>query len=158
MQAVQPPPLNAPPPTPPCSHPLCSWFTVHRVQKKKKHCSWLCKEVCRHMTESGRCPAIQTDINGFLFLLSLTTSNPPSPLHLPHPRQHLSIHASIFCSSLLFLPISSPCLANPGPTPPLHGLVWPSLPPFTHTCACSCTRTHVSASHCTFAGLYTCSI
>lgn len=126
---VQPPPPPTPMPptaqTPPCSHPLCSWFTAHRVQQKKKErkkqqCSWLCGEVRRHMTGSGRCPAIQTDINGFLFLLSLATPPSPKPLR---PSQHLSIRASIFCSSPFFLPISSPCLAIPGPTPPLLGLV-----------------------------------
>lgn len=93
---------------------------------------WLLKsrEMCQHMTGSGRCPAIQTDINGFLFLLSL---GPPTP-------------ANIFPSTLpsfvlpLFFLLSLPLSRHPGSHAPLRGLVWPFLPPFTHT------YTHISRS------------
>lgn len=82
-------------------------------------------EMCQHVTGSGRCPAIQTDINGFLFLLS------PSS---PNPSLHLSIHASIFCSSPFFSQ-SLPPSHHPGSHAPLCGPVWPFLPPLTHTYA-----------------------
>lgn len=61
----------------------------------------------RHMTGSGRCPAIQTDINGFLFLLSLATPPPP-------PHQNHCAPANIFPSALpsfvlpLFFSLSLP--------------------------------------------------
>lgn len=82
-------------------------------------------EMCQHVTGSGRCPAIQVDINGFLFLLSPST---------PSPSLHLSIHASIFCSSPFFS-LSLPLSRHPGSHAPLRGLVRPFLPPLTHTYA-----------------------
>lgn len=156
MRAVGAPPPPAPisstPQTPPCSHPLCSWFTAHRVQQKKKERkkqqrSWLCGEVRRHMTGSGRCPAIQTDINGFLFLLSLATppltkTTAPQPTSF-HPRFHL-----------LFFPFFSPYLFPLSRHPGSHApLAWPRLtfpssvyshvrvPAHTHVL----THTHTSA-------------
>lgn len=79
-------------------------------------------EMCQHVTGSGRCPAILADINGFLFLLS--------PSH-PNPSLHLSIHASIFCSSPFFLSISSYVSPSWVPRP----FVWPCLtfPSFNHS-------------------------
>lgn len=80
-------------------------------------------EMCQHKTGSG--PTIQADIHGFLFLLS------PSSLN---PSLHLSIHASIFCSSPFFS-LSLPLSSHPGSHAPLCGLVGPLLPPLTHTYA-----------------------
>lgn len=166
---VQPPPPPTPmrptAQTPPCSHPLCSWFTAHRVQQKKKErkkqqCSWLCGEVRRHMTGSGRCPAIQTDINGFLFLLSLATP----PLTKTTAPQPTSFHP---CFHLLFFPFFSPYLFPLSRHPGSHApLAWPRLtfpssvyshvrvPAHTHVLS----HTHLPVSHRTFAGLYTCSV
>lgn len=71
-------------------------------------------EMCQHVTGSG--PAIQADINGFLFFCF----HPVSPRN---PSLHLSIHASIFCSSPFSLSISSSVSLSWVPRP----FVWPSL-------------------------------
>lgn len=97
-------------------------------------------EMCQHVTGSGRCPAIQADINGFLFLLS------PSSLN---PSLHLSIHASIFCS-FPFFSLSLPPSYHPGSHAPF---VWPCLtfPSSTH----SHIPTSLSLPH-TQTGQHTC--
>ncbi len=98
-------------------------------------------EMCQHVTGSGRCPAIQADINGFLFLLSPSLPQPqPSSFH---PRFHLlffpfflSISSSV-SPSWVPRPFLWPCLTFPSSTHS-HIRTSPCLLPHTltvhHTC------------------------
>lgn len=77
-------------------------------------------EMCQHVTGSGRCPAIQADINGFLFLLSPSLPQ-PQPTSF-HPRFHLlffpfflSISSSV-SPSWVPRPFLWPCLTFPSST------------------------------------------
>lgn len=106
---------------------------------------WLYKssEMCQHVTGSGRCPAIQANINGFLFLLS---PSPPTPAYI-FPSTLPSFVLPLF-SRYLF-----PCLAILGPTPLCVAL---SDLSFLHL------LTHVRTSlyllpH-TLTGLHTCTV
>lgn len=92
-------------------------------------------EMCQHVTGSGRCPAIQADINGFLFLLSPSLPQ-PQPTSF-HPRFHLlffpfflSISSSV-SPSWVPRPFLWPCLTFPSSTHS-HIRTSPYLLPHTH--------------------------
>lgn len=106
---------------------------------------WLLKsrEMCQHMTGSGRCPAIQTDINGFLFLLSL---GPPTPANI-FPSTLPS-----FVLPLFFLAISSPVSPSWVPRP----FAWPCLT--FPSSVYSHVHTHLLVSYHTLTGLNTCRV
>lgn len=80
-------------------------------------------EMCQHVTGSGRCLSVQAYINHFLFLLSPSAPQ-PQPTSF-HPRFHLLL--------LLIFSLSLPLSLHPRSHAPFYSLVWPLLPPLTHT-------------------------
>lgn len=106
---------------------------------------WLLKsrEMCQHMTGSGRCPP-HPNWHKRLPVFAFTRS--------PNPSQHLSIHASIFCSSPFFLAISSPVSPSWVPRP----FAWPCLT--FPSSVYSHIYTHFSVSYHTLTGLNTCRV
>ena len=98
-------------------------------------------EMCQHVTGSGRCPAIQADINGFLFFAF--TQSPPTPAYI-FPSTLPSFVLPLF-SFYLFLR-----LAILGPTPPCVALSDLSfLHSLTHTHISLSPTTHSLTGHCT---------
>lgn len=77
-------------------------------------------EMCQHVTGSRRCPSVHKSLPVFAF----TQCPQPQPTSF-HPRFHLLLLPTFSLS----LPLSH----HPGSHAPLCGLVWPFLPPFTHT-------------------------
>lgn len=109
------------------NHSLSHWFTSHCVRKRGvSGCTvteqWNVPARDREWALS-RHPSWHKWLPVFCFH--------PVP---PNPGLHLSIHASIFCSSPFFF-LSLPPSRHPGSHAPLRGLVWPFLPPLTHTYA-----------------------
>lgn len=98
---------------------LCMWNGEFLAVQSKS------SEMCQHVTGSGRCPAIQADINGFLFFAF--TQSPPTSAYI-FPSTLPSFVLPLF-SLYLFLR-----LAILGPTPlcvPLSDLSF--LRSLTHT-------------------------
>lgn len=108
--------------------PFIVWLmgTILAVQSESS-------EMCQHVTGSGRCPA-NPSWHKLLPVFAFTPSPPPTP-------SYVFPSTLPFFVLLLFFFLSHPLSRRPGSHAPSCGLVWPFLPPLTHTFA------HLSISY-----------